>query len=158
MSDKINNWAYGKHSLFAHFLICIVLCSVFIVIVWGLRLFELKKFTELVNIDIINLSATIAGFEFAGVSILISLDGNRKMQLLKKLDNDRIIYKIFVYSIATFLLSIIIMIADINLLKYIKTDYALLRHILRIISIYFFALGFLLFLSSMKLTSWILKK
>ena len=158
MVNKINNWIYGNHFFFAHFLICSVLCGMFVGVVSVFNLFPLEKFSELVNSDIISLSATVAGFEFAGVSILISLDGNKKMQVLKKIDEDSIIYKIFIYSIVAFLISIIIMVSDINLLKYVNVDYSLLRHIFQSISIYFFALGFLFFLSSMKLMSWMLKK
>lgn len=158
MADKINKWVYGDHSFLVHFLICCVLCGVFVAIISLFKLFPLEKFSELVNSEVISLSATVAGFEFAGVSILISLDGNKKMQVLKKIDGDTIVYKIFIYSIVAFLISIIIMISDINLLKHVKVDYSLLRYILQSISIYFFALGFLFLLSSMKLMSWMLKK
>lgn len=158
MGDKFNRLIYNeKFCIVIHSAICIAICVLIFAIVWFSKIVSVHKLLDFVNSDIVNLSATIAGFEFAGVSIFISLEGNKKMQILKKLDGDKIIYKIYIYSIVSFLISIILMVLDINLLTSIECTYLWVRILIQTISIYMFLLGLTFFLSSMRLISWMLK-
>lgn len=75
MSDRFNKFLYDEKScLWRHALICFVICLIAFVLTWFFKIISVQKFLKFVNSDIVNLSATIAGFEFAGVSIFISLE------------------------------------------------------------------------------------
>ena len=60
---------------------------------------DITAISLLINNDTVSISAEMAGFVFAGMSIFISLDGNKKMQTIKKLEVDIIIYYILILSI-----------------------------------------------------------
>ncbi|MCD7817466.1 MAG: hypothetical protein LUH07_00200, partial [Lachnospiraceae bacterium] len=101
--DKIYRKLYGKHWALMH-LLFMAIFNVLVVAV-------LKKFDvianvfKLINYDIISLSGTIAGFEFASVSIFISLDGNKKLKTIKSINLEKIIYNIMISSILSLVIS-----------------------------------------------------
>lgn len=110
MLKKFNRLIYGDHSYYiAHILLGVMI----MVCIWLLFQFGFNQpidiFLHLVSNDTVGLSASLLGFQLAGVSILISLDGNKKLCLLREIESDTMIYKIFISSITMFLLSILLM-------------------------------------------------
>ena len=116
MFKKINRFLYGDHSYYiAHVLMGIIIMAC----IWLLIRFVFSQPTDivlhLISNDMVGLSASLLGFQLAGVSILISLDGNKKLNLLREIKSDTMIYKIFISSIMMFLISIVLMLIFMNL-------------------------------------------
>lgn len=122
---------------------------------------QFDKLFSIINDSTISLSAAIAGFVFAGMSILISMDGSKKMKTVKAIGKDNIIYNILIASIIFFVISLLLMLIDINVLIFDITKIILIQKILKLIieitSIYSFILGFVFFFSSLRLIYWIFK-
>lgn len=162
MKNRIGRWIYGDHSYYiAH----IVIGAIIMGCIWGLIHFVFKQplnvVLRLISNETVELSASLLGFQLAGVSILISLEGNKKLALLKEIESDTMIMKIFISSISMFLLSIILMIMSLNFFEdsieivnfiwYCKTmiDYC---------SVIFFVLGIVFLFSSIRLLKWFCAK
>lgn len=162
MKNRIGRWIYGDHSYYiAH----IVVGAIVMGCIWGLIHFIFKQplnvVLRLISNETVGLSASLLGFQLAGVSILISLEGNKKLALLKEIESDTMIMKIFISSISMFLLSIILMIMSLNFFEdsieivnfiwYCKTmvDYC---------SVIFFVLGIVFLFSSIRLLKWFCAK
>lgn len=115
MFKKINRLIYGDHSYYiAHIFIGIIIMAC----MWLSLRFGFNQPTDivlqLISNDTVGLSASLLGFQLAGVSILISLDGNKKLRLLREIESDTMIYKIFISSITMFLVSIVLMLTSMN--------------------------------------------
>lgn len=156
--DKIYRKLYGKYWLLFHVLFMIIINFIAYFIMNKINI-PLSNMIKLINFDVISLSATIAGFEFAGVSILISLEGNKKLRAIKDIGADTIIYKTFVYSIAALLISIVFMVLDLNVftINTVSNVYRCSKVFIEFISLLSLEFGFICFFSSVKLISWILK-
>ncbi len=116
MLKKIKRLIYGDNSYYiAHILIGII----FMACIWLLLRFGFNQTTDivlhLISNDAVELSASLLGFQLAGVSILISLGGNKKLHLMQEIESDTMIYKIFISSITMFLISIVLMLISMNL-------------------------------------------
>ena len=122
---------------------------------------QFDKLFSIINDTTISLSAAIAGFVFAGMSIFISMDGSKKMNTVKAIGKDNIIYNILIASIVFFVISLLLMLIDINILNFDITKMILiqktLKLIIEIVSIYLFILGFVFLFSSLRLIYWIFK-
>ena len=116
MFKKINRWIYGDRSYYiAHIFVGIVVMAC----IWLLIRYGINQSTDavlnLVSNDTVGLSASLLGFQLAGVSILISLDGNKKLRLLREIESDTMIYKMFISSITMFMISIVLMLISMSL-------------------------------------------
>lgn len=116
MFKRVNRLIYGDHSYYiAHIIVGIII----IAFIWLLFRFGFNQpidiVLHLISNDTVGLSASLLGFQLAGVSILISLDGNKKLRLLREIESDTMIYKIFISSITMFLISIVLMLISMNL-------------------------------------------
>ena len=122
---------------------------------------QFDKLFSIINDSTISLSAAIAGFVFAGMSIFISMDGSKKMNTVKAIGKDNIIYNILIASIVFFVISLLLMLIDINVLNFDITKMILIQKtiklIIEIVSIYSFILGFVFFFSSLRLIYGIFK-
>lgn len=160
MIDKVERKIYGKHWFFAHAII-----SIFSIFIIGLFIklcdLEFNRLLFLINDNTVSISATIAGFVFTGVSIFISMEGSKKMNVIKSIDKDNVIYHILICSIVFFTLSLLLMIIRINLLDISSEVITKIQNIVKSIiewsSLYALLLGFIYFISSLKLISWIFK-
>lgn len=160
MKEKFDRICYGSHWAACHVLISIV-ASAIIVFAMQICNVQFDKLFSIINESTISLSAAIAGFIFAGMSIFISMDGSKKMNTVKAIGKDNIIYNILIASIVFFVISLLLMLIDINVLNADITKMILIQKIIKliieIISIYSFLLGFVFFFSSLKLIYWIFK-
>lgn len=160
MMDKIEKAFYNDHWFWVHILasICISAVGYFIMRFCNI---EFNIVYSIINNDTIALSTAIAGFVFAGMSIFISMDGSKKMSLIKSIGKDNIIYNILISSIVFFVISLLLMLIDINVLVFdpekILLTQKILKNIVEILSLYTFLLGFIFFFSSIKLIYWIFK-
>lgn len=156
--DRIYRKLYGEHWLLFHVLFMVIINFIVYFIMNKIDI-PLSNMIKLINFDIISLSATIAGFEFAGVSILISLEGNKKLKAIKDIGADTILYKTFIYSIVALLISIVFMVLELNVFttNTISNVYRWSKVFVEFISLLSLEFGFICFFSSMKLISWILK-
>ena len=122
---------------------------------------QFEKLFSIINENTISLSAAIAGFVFAGMSIFISMDGSKKMAAVKAIGKDNIIYNVLISAIVFFVVSLLLMLIDINVLNFNIAKIILMQKIVKlvieVISIYTFLLGFVFFFSSLKLIYWIFK-
>lgn len=104
----------------------------------------------------------MAGFVFAGMSIFVSLDGNKKMSTIASVGQDNIIYSILIFSVSLFVSSLLLMGIDLVVfnisIEQISSVQMLAKSIVEWASIYTLLLGFLCFLSGLKLIHWVLKK
>lgn len=160
MKEKWERILYGNHWAVCHVLISIVVCAIIVVSV-KICSIQFDKLFSIINESTISLSAAIAGFVFAGMSIFISMDGSKKMNTVKAIGKDNIIYNILIASIVFFVISLLLMLIDINVLNFDITKMILIQKtiklIIEIVSIYSFILGFVFFFSSLKLIYWIFK-
>lgn len=89
------------------------------------------------------------------------MDGSKKMSTIKSIGKDNIIYNILIASIVFFVISLLLMLIDINILTFDMTKILLVQKIIKVIteivSVYAFLLGFIFFFSSLKLIYWIFK-
>lgn len=161
MIEKIQKAVYGKHWFLFHNLLCIVLCIVLVVSMAILRM-DINTLKLLINNDTVSISAELAGFVFAGISIFISLDGNKKMQTIKKLEIDNIIYYILILSILFLVISVVLMLVDINLFVPANETFSIrqtiAKNIIQWFALYCMLSGLLYFISSLQIFFWIFKK
>lgn len=115
MKDKLERSFYGDCWLVWHVLVSIVVSTI-IVVLMKICSIQYDKLFSLINDNTISLSAAIAGFVFAGMSIFISMDGSKKMKTVKSIGKDNIIYNILIASIICFVNSLLLMLIDINIL------------------------------------------
>ena len=161
MMDKIYRILYGPKWLFCHFglsLITSVLCGLCLMVLE----IDYQVILRLISKDTIFLSATIAGFVFAGMSIFISLDGNKKMLTISSIGSENIIYGVLIVSVTSFIISMLLMgldlvVFNINIEQMSKPQ-LIVKTITQWSSIYSLLFGYLVFLSSLKLIYWMLKK
>ena len=93
MMDKFQRALYGNHWLIMHTLLTVVLCIIIVGIFFILRI-DINELKRLINNDTVSISAELAGFVFAGMSIFISLEGNKKIQTINFIsDLDNILKK-----------------------------------------------------------------
>ncbi len=161
MIDKIQKTLYGKHWSLFHNLLCIVLCLVIVGSMAILRM-DIDTLKLLINSDTVSISAELAGFVFAGMSIFISLDGNKKMQTIKKLEIDNIIYNILILSILFLVISVVLMLVDINIFvsdnETLSIRQTIAKNIIQWFALYCMLSGLLYFVSSLQICFWIFKK
>lgn len=162
MLKRINRWLYGNRSYYvAHILAGIIIMAC----IWALLQFAfnypIDNVLHLISDDTIGLSASLLGFQLAGVSILISSDGNKKLSLLREIESDTMIYKIFISSITMFLLSIILMLISLNFFldeSDMVEKLSCSKLIIDYCSIATFFLGMVFLLSSIRLLKWFCSK
>jgi len=152
MKDKFDRHLYGKRWKIIHFAISIIIC-VFIIVFMKICQIPLCRLFLVINDSTISLSAAISGFVFAGMSIFISMDGNKKMATVKAVGKDNIIYNILITSIFSFVISLLLMFIDTNILIFNETKIILIQTIIKLVvetlSIYSFLLGFIFFFQAL---------
>lgn len=160
MKEKYERKIYGEHWIIVHGFMSIIAVA-FILGFMKLCNIQFEKIFSIINEDTISLSTAIAGFVFAGMSIFISMDGSKKMSTIKSIGKDNIIYNILIASIVFFVISLLLMLIDINILTFDMTKNLLVQKTIKVIteivSVYAFLLGFIFFFSSLKLIYWIFK-
>lgn len=159
MVKKIGRFVYGDNSYYlAHILIgCILMSGI-----WAMVHLILKQSADivlqLISADTVGLSASLLGFQLAGVSILISLDGNKKISLLKKINSDTMIYKVFLSSITMFLVSILLMILSLNFFPESEVAPSCFEMAIDYCSVATFIFGMVFLFSSIRLLKWCCSK
>ncbi|WP_337553899.1 hypothetical protein [Massilicoli timonensis] len=160
MKEKFERALYGNHWIIWHSIISIIVVA-FILSLLKICDIQFEKLFSIINENTISLSAAIAGFVFAGMSIFISMDGSKKMAAVKAIGKDNIIYNVLISAIVFFVVSLLLMLIDINVLNFNIAKIILMQKIVKlvieVISIYTFLLGFVFFFSSLKLIYWIFK-
>ena len=162
MKNKIGRWLYGDRLYYiAHIAIGIMIMGC----MWGLIHFVFKQplnvALRLISNETVGLSASLLGFQLAGVSILISLEGNKKLALLKEIESDTMIMKVFISSISMFLFSIILMLMSLNLFENTIEVINVLWYCKKIIdygSVVLFIFGMIFLFSSIRLLRWFCAK
>lgn len=158
--EKIERIIYGKHWFLLHILISLLLVSIIslFIIFCGL---EFNGLLAMINESTVSLSAAIAGFVFAGMSIFISMEGSKKMADIKSIGKVNIIYSILISSIVFFVVSLLFMLVRINLLNITPELITNIQYGVKLTiewgSLFCFLLGFIFFFSSLKLIYWIFK-
>lgn len=154
----INKLLYhDKYFACFHWAVGIIIMAIVYLVIKQSEIVPISKIALLVNSDVISLSATIAGFELAGVALLISLNGNQKFQSIKEIGSDKTIYKLFFHSIILLTLSLLIMIIDINLLEQVSEAYVRTKKYIEYFSVALFVQGIVFFLSSVRMLLLIFK-
>ena len=160
MIEKINRWTYGKTWPFAHVLKSTILFLTYFAVMLILQM-EVSSILSIINKDTISLSAAIAGFVFAGMSIFISMSENAKMKTVTSIGQAHIIYGILVCSVVSFVLSLLMMGSVLTIFNIDPMKITLSQKIVKIVlewgSVYSIISGFVFFFSSLKLMYGILK-
>lgn len=160
MIEKINRWMYGENWAFAHLVKSLGLFLALMISLLILRM-DFSTILSIINEDTISLSATIAGFVFAGMSIFISMSENAKMKTVTSIGQAHIIYGILVCSVVSFVLSLLMMGSVLTIFNIDPTKITLLQKAVKAVfewgSVYYFLSGFVYFFSSLKLMYGILK-
>lgn len=156
MKRNIGRFVYGDSTYFVAHIIIGVIAAALIV----LTLFFAfgKSYCVVLNIisyETIALSASLLGFQLAGVSILIASTGNKKLQLLAGIQSDIMIYKVFVSSISMFLVSILLMLISLNLLVGTEEKFAQGKEFVDYCSVATFFYGMIFLFSSIKLLKYL---
>lgn len=162
MFKKVNRLIYGDRSYYiAHILISIIIMTCTCLLLHFRFNQPIDIVLHLISNDTIGLSAFLLGFQLAGVSILISLDGNKKLCLLREIKSDTMIYKIFISSITMFLFSIVLMLISINFVPVesnITREVLCVKLIVDYCSVVTFCFGMVFLLSSIRLLKWFCSK
>ena len=162
MFKKINRLIYGDHSYYiAHIFIGIIIMACIWLLFWLAFNQPTDIVLHLISNDTVGLSASLLGFQLAGVSILISLDGNKKLRLLRAIESDTMIYKIFISSIIMFLISIVLMLISMNLFPAepnITGKMLCGKRFVGYCSIVTFSFGMVFLFSSIRLLKWFCSK
>ncbi len=137
----------------AGFVFRVLICT----IIYVSKIIPLEKLTSLISMDVISLSATIAGFELAGVTLLISLNEDRKFQSIKDISSDKTIYKLFFHSIILLTVSLVTMLIDISLLNNIAQGYLKVKGVIEYVAIVLFVQGLMFLLSALRMLVLIFK-
>lgn len=158
MREKLYRRIYGDRWFLMHFIVSLVLCAIYVLFL-RLSNIEISSTLSIINGDTISLSAALAGFVFAGISIFISMEGSKKMDTIKSIGKANIIYSILIASVVFFVISLLLMGVYLTVLN-IKADTITLRQefikaILGWGSIYSLLLAFVFFLSGLELIRWI---
>ena len=150
MMDKVYRILYGPKWLFCHFvlsLITVVLCGLCLTVLE----IDYQVILRLISKDTISLSATIAGFVFAGMSIFISLDGNKKMSTISSIGSGNIIYGVLIVSVTSFIISLLLMGLDLVVfninIEQISKPQLIIKTVTQWGSIYSLLFGYIGFLS-----------
>lgn len=160
INEKIIRSFYGKKWFLFHFVLSLLVAVVYFV---ALKLCDIdyNKTLSIICSDTISLSAAVSGFVFAGMSIFISMEGSKKMTTIKSVGKDNIIYSILISSIVFFVISLLLMglvLTVFNIsIEEISTKQIVIKSIVEWTSILSLLLGFIFFLSSVKLVHWIFK-
>lgn len=158
MMEKINKLLYDdRFFAIIHWIVGILIMGIVCILLKKSEIIPIGNFSLLVNTDIISLSATIAGFELAGVALLISLNGNNKFQDIKSIGSDKTIYKLFFHSIILLTLSILLMISDIYLFQTVGQEFLMYKSVMGYCSVLLFGQGLVFFLSSIRMLILIFK-
>ncbi|MEE0873597.1 MAG: hypothetical protein UIH27_09065 [Ruminococcus sp.] len=161
MMDKFQRALYGNHWLIMHTLLTVVLCIIIVGIFFILRI-DINELKRLINNDTVSISAELAGFVFAGMSIFISLEGNKKIQTIKSIGKENIIYNILILSIVLLVVSVVGMLIDINIFSRnngaISIRQTIVKNVIQWFSLYCMLSGLLYFVSSLQIIFWIFKK
>lgn len=160
MSEKLYRRIYGDRWFLMHFIVSLVLCAIYVLFL-RLSNIEISSTLSIINGDTISLSAALAGFVFAGISIFISMEGSKKMNTIKSIGKANIIYSILIASVVFFVISLLLMGMYLTVLN-IKADTITLRQeFIKVIlgwgSIYSLLLAFVFFLSGLELIRWIFR-
>ena len=157
---EIQRHIYGKHWFCVHILFSILISAI-IYGVFRLTKIPLHSVFFLIDESVVSLSVSLAGFIFAGMSILISMNGSKKMKVAEAIGKDDVIYKVLLAAVGFFVISIVFMITDLYILKFVPSAITgvqnHLKFIVQIISVYSLLLGFVFFTSSLQLIYWIFK-
>ena len=160
MIEKINRWMYGENWAFAHLVKSLGLFLALMISLLILRM-DFSTILSIINEDTISLSATIAGFVFAGMSIFISMSENAKMKTVTSIGQAHIIYGILVCSVVSFVLSLLMMGSVLTIFNIDPMKITLSQKIVKIVlewgSVYSIISGFVFFFSSLKLMYGLLK-
>ncbi len=158
MKNKIERAIYGNRWFLSHFIIS----ALFFLVLFAfteLAGIEFDVWLTAINPDTVSLTAAIAGFVFAGMSILISMEGSKKMATIRSIGKANIIYCILICSVTFFVVSLLLMLIDINVLCFESDKITLMQKTIKSItewiSLYTFLSGFVYFFSSLKLIYWI---
>ena len=153
MLTKLGRFLYGDKTYYiTHVFVGFVVMSVVVAVIQCIAKQPLETVLALCSYDIIGLSASLLGFQLAGVTILISLDGNKKLSMLKKIDSSTMIYKIFISSMTMFLISIIFTLVYLSCFS--ARDCSLIRQLIGYASVCTFTWGLVFLCSSIRLLKW----
>lgn len=160
ISDRIIRSFYGNKWFLWHFVLSLTIAVAYFVV---LKICDIdyNKTLSIICSDTISLSAAVAGFVFAGMSIFISMEGSKKMTTIKSVEKDNIIYSILISSIVFFVISLLLMGLALTVfnvsIEEISDKQIVVKSIIEWTSILSLLLGFVFFLSSVKLVYWIFK-
>lgn len=160
MREKLYRHVYGDRWFLMHFIVSLVLCAVYVLFLWMSNI-ELSATLSIINGDTISLSAALAGFVFAGISIFISMEGSKKMDTIKSIGKANIIYSILIASVVFFVVSLLMMGMDLTVFKINADTITLRQEIIKAVlewgSIFSLLLAFVFFLSGLELIRWIFR-
>jgi hypothetical protein len=149
--DIMNDLLYhDKYFAFFHWIVGIMMIGVICGSVHLSGIASIANFNSLVRHEVISLSATICGSELAAVALLISLNSNKKFELIKEIGSENTIYGLFIHSIIALTLSLLLMLFNIELLQSVPCGYAKAKEYLEYLSVLLFGQGMIFFLSSVR--------
>lgn len=149
MTRIIKNFLFGNNLLRNHILLVTVLLIIIIIFIYLSDINIIECYSLIICYDTVLLSATLIGFEFTGLSIMM-LYKHPRLEILKGI-GDYTPYKIILYSIFLLLMSIPFMIISIIALDHLNGDLNYISHMLIFISIFLLVLGYILFISEILL-------
>lgn len=158
--DRIYRIIYGDKWFLSHFAMSLIACLIYALFI-RISNINFSATLTIISNNTISLLVSLAGFVFAGVSIFISLEGSKKMETIKSIGKANIIYNILISSIISFIFSFLFMGLDLTVfnikIDIITASQKIIKLVLEYSSIYLLVLGFVFFLSSLKLIRWIFK-
>jgi len=140
---------HNNYSIVTHVALCVIICLLFAILVFKFDVFPIYVFTRLIDMQIVMLSSTIAGFELAAVSLLLSMPGNKKWKALIRVRGDLMMFRILLRSSYYLVVSSVLMVFDIYILANIM-KYKTFQTAIQVISIFLLILGLSLFLSGLR--------
>lgn len=156
MWRKARGLLYGDKSYyFSHLLLGTVIAITITLFILFVLKHPARVMLQLISDETIALSAALLGFQLAGVSVLIALDGNKKLSLLKEIESDSMLYKVFLSSITMFLISIVTMLFYLYILGEAGACTPLFYGVIGYGSLLALLFGFVFLFSSINLLKWL---
>lgn len=155
MLRKLRGWVYGDKSYYlAHLIIGVVVIALIRICFDHVLEQPIAVILELISDNTVSLSAALLGFQLAGVSVLIALDGNKKLSILKEIESDTMVYKVFLSSIIMFLVSIVLMLVYLYVFAN-EMACIIIKNGIGYASLITLLFGFVFLFSSIRLLKWL---
>jgi hypothetical protein len=148
----MNNLLFSnKTAVLSHWILGFISSGILFLIIWKSKIIPLVQLLELINSDVVSFSITLAGFELASVTLLISLNDNKKLADMNKVGEDKTLYRLFFHSIIFLTITAVAILVCITVFKTMVPEFAWVKTVFEYLALFTLWQGMVFFLSAMRM-------